>query len=160
MMQNRRILRIECEIYVLIPLSKLHEAALFTDWNLYGRYFAILGEGLPKVLFTNIWVKPADKYLFTFKNCHDKKENRLTTWLAGNEYVLTVVFVKSPPSERADEPFDPEVPKPTWFLEKSEIKYHHYGIIQRVYMVLRANFIHVNYSNSQAKVLLNHHSYV
>jgi hypothetical protein len=115
MMQNRRILRIECEIYGLIPLSKLHEAALFTDWNLYRRYFAILGEGLPKVLFTNIWVEPADKYLFTLRNCNDKREKRLTTstWLAGDESVLTVVFVKSPPSERADEPFDPEVPKPT-----------------------------------------------
>jgi hypothetical protein len=32
------------------------------------------------------------------------------------------VFVKSPPSDRADEPFDPEVPKPIRFLEKNRNK--------------------------------------
>ena len=48
----------------------------------------------------------------------------MTKWVAGNESVLTVVFDKSPPSDRADEPFDPEVPKPKWFWE-IEINYHH-----------------------------------
>lgn len=47
------------------------------------------------------------------------------TWDAWNASLLTVVFVKSPPSDRADEPFDPEVPKTNMIFRELEINYHH-----------------------------------
>jgi len=114
------------EVWRLIPLSKLHEATLFPNWNLYWRNFSILGEGLPKVLFTNIWVEPTHKYLCIFKELWLKVKNWWTAkHVAWNASLLTVVFVKSPPSDRADEPFDPEVPKTNMIFRELEINYHH-----------------------------------
>jgi hypothetical protein len=115
----------------MIPLSKLHEAALFPNWNLYGRNFSVLGEGLPKVLFTDIWVEPAHKYLrIIFKETSMKSGNfdgQENMSCVGCASLLTVVFVKSPPSGRADEPFDPEVPKTNMNVtfRELEINYRH-----------------------------------
>lgn len=115
------------KVWRLIPLSKLHEAALFPNWNLYRRNLSVLGEGLPKVLFANIWVEPTHKYLYVFKELWSQVKTwwAAITWVGWNASLLTVVFVKSPPSDRAAEPFDPEVPKINMTFRELEINYHH-----------------------------------
>ena len=108
-----------CRMWRLIPLSKLHKTTLFPNWNLYRRNFSILGEGLPKVLFTNIWVEPTHKYLCIVKQLRWKVKN---WWITKHElhgmhlYSLLCLSNLLRQIEQMNHLIQ-KCLKPTWFLE-------------------------------------------